>query len=371
MSIAQSVLQQIKKGRLGENWGLPMGLPKLEGVMGGVTQKTYSLVFGSTGSGKTSFALYAYIYKPIMENINNENFKIIYYSLELSAETLLVKLLTIYLWEKFGVELSYKEVLSMKRGEVLSDEHYELVVESIKWLERIEEIITIYDRSLTADRMYAHLLNELGKYGEFEETETRKLYHPNNKNQIILVVIDHIALIRKDKGRSKKEEIDLASNYLVTLRNRCLISPLIIMQMNRGASSMDRRNANFQEPQLDDIKDSGGPSEDAEVVLAVFHPHREKLVSYKGYKIKNVMENSFRAIVVLKNRFGDTDVSVGMGFYGKSGIWKELPKAEKINDYEPYMTLTGRPEELKDEIIKKSDKLETQDDSKTTYEFVM
>lgn len=52
MSIVNSVLEQIKKGMKGENWGLPMGLPKLESVIDGVTQSTYSLIFGSTGSGK-------------------------------------------------------------------------------------------------------------------------------------------------------------------------------------------------------------------------------------------------------------------------------------------------------------------------------
>lgn len=370
MSITSSVISQIKKGMLGENWGLPMGMPKLESVIDGVTQSTYTLVFGSTGSGKTSFALYSYIYKPIMENINNENFKVIYYSLEMSAEALFVKLLSIYLWEKYGKELSFKEILSKKRGETLSEEDFKLIEDAEAWLRRIEEIITVYDRTLTADRLYAHLLSELQKYGRFEETETRKIYVPNNKNQIILVAIDHIALMRKDKGRTKKEEIDLASNYLVTLRNRCFISPLVLMQMNRGSSSMERRNANFQEPQLDDIKDSGGPSEDAEIVLAVFHPHREKMVSYHKYKIKDGFENTFRAIIVLKNRYGDTDVSIGNAFYGKVGIWKELPKGEEINDVEPYLTLDGRPEQIRNEIIVK-DKPEIKDEVQETYQFVM
>lgn len=141
-----------------------------------------------------------------MDNINNENFKVIYYSLEMSAEALFVKLLSIYLWEKYGKELSFKELLSKKRGKTLSEEDFELVKDAKNWLDRIEEIITVYDRSLTADRMYAHLLKELGKYGRFEETDTRKIYIPNNKNQVILVVIDHIALMRKDKGRTKKKK---------------------------------------------------------------------------------------------------------------------------------------------------------------------
>ena len=57
-SITDSVFNQIEKGRSGDNWGLPMGLPKLEGIIDGVTKSTYTLLFGSTSSGKTSLALY-------------------------------------------------------------------------------------------------------------------------------------------------------------------------------------------------------------------------------------------------------------------------------------------------------------------------
>lgn len=371
MSIVNAVFDQIEKGMNGENWGLPMGLPKLESVIDGVTRATYSLIFGSTGSGKSSFALYSYIYKPIMDNIDNPNFKVVYYSLEMSAETLFVKLLSIYLFEKYGKELSYKDILSKRRGKRLSNEDFLIIKDSEAWLNRLEEIITVYDRTLTADRMYSHLLKELEKHGRFEETESRKIYIPNNKNQIILVVIDHIALMRKDKGRTKKEEIDLASNYLVTLRNRCGISPLIIMQMNRTSSSMDRRNAGFQEPQLDDIKDSGGPSEDAEIVLALFYPHREKLTSYKEYKIKNGLESIFRAVIVLKNRFGDTDVSIGNAFYGNVGVWRELPKGSEINDYEPYLTLNYVKNKECETNNKEDENKEKDYEEKKTFQFIM
>jgi hypothetical protein len=83
-----------------------------------------------------------------------------------------------------------------------------------------------------------------------------------------------------------------------------------------------------------------------------------------------MLENTFRAIIVLKNRYGDTDVSIGNGFYGNVGVWKELPRGKEINDYEPYLTLNGRPEQVKDEIIKKDTPVEI-DNSEKNYQFVM
>jgi replicative DNA helicase len=94
--ITKNLKELIDRGRKGENHALSMGLPKLERFVDGVAQETYYLIAGGTGSGKTSFALHSFIYKPIMENIDNPDFHIIYFSLEMTAEQLLGKILSIY-----------------------------------------------------------------------------------------------------------------------------------------------------------------------------------------------------------------------------------------------------------------------------------
>lgn len=50
--ISENLLKQIDKGREGKNWGYSMGLPKLESVIDGVTQQTYTLIFSPSGTGK-------------------------------------------------------------------------------------------------------------------------------------------------------------------------------------------------------------------------------------------------------------------------------------------------------------------------------
>ena len=39
---------------------------------------------------------------------------------------------------------------------------------------------------------------------------------------------------------------------------------------------------------------------------------------------------------MLKNRYGEADVEVGCAFYGRAGLFAELPRPEKIYDYEKY-----------------------------------
>lgn len=335
--ITNSLLHQITLGREGNNWGYSMGMPKLEGVIDGVTKSTYTLLFSGTGAGKTSLALYSYIYRPLMDHLNDEKFKVTYYSLEMSAEQLFAKLLSMYLFETYGVELSSKELFSRKKGYRLPDYEYQLIIQSLPWLHKVEKIITIHDKSLNAEFLYASLKKELETRGKFTKTDTRTIYEPDDDNVVHLVVIDHLSLVRKSQGRSLKEEMDLISAYLVTLRNRCAISPLVIMQMNRESTSMDRKKAGFDNMQLSDIKDTGSPAQDSEIVISIFNPHRERLNTYKDYNI-NTLGARFRSITVLKNRFGEADIEIGSAFYGKCGLWKELPKGDEIVDYTKYLT---------------------------------
>lgn len=59
----------------------------------------------------------------------------------------------------------------------------------------------------------------------------------------------------------------------------------MLMQQNRESSSMDRRKADLSEPGLNDIKQTGNVAQDADVVIQLFYPFREKLATYRGYKI--------------------------------------------------------------------------------------
>lgn len=333
--IVDSLLKEIESGREGRAQGYTMGLPKLEEIVDGVTRGTYTLLFAGSGIGKSSISMYAYLFRPLMEHIDDDNFKISMFALEMKSEIVMAKLLCTYIFEEFGERLSFKKLLSRKRNYRLSDEHLELVKKSIPWMQKVEKILTIYDKNLNADSMYAILMKELENRGTFEESENRKIYKPDNPDLIHVVMIDHAGLMLPIKNRSLKQEIDLASHYLVTLRNMCGISPLMIMQSNRDQSSSARRQLGFFLPQTSDVKETNGPVEDAEIILAVYNPAVDKKNTHNGYDVKT-LDGSFRSIVCLKNRYGESNVEDSCVFYGDINIWCELPKPDEIYDYEKY-----------------------------------
>lgn len=315
---------------------------------------------------KTSLALYAYIYQPLQQHLDDDKFKVIYFSLEMSADVLMAKLLSTHIFFTYGIEIGVKEILSRKKDYTLSDDYYQIVQECIPWLEKVEQHIVIYDKNTNSDTIYAIVMKELEKYGKFSEDDKRSIYIPSDSDRIILAVVDHVGLLTPKGGRSLKEEIDLTSKYAVGLRNRTGMSWLFIQQANRDQGNIERFKQGKSAFTLNDAKDSGNIIQDSEIVLAIYNPYRDGLKTYKKYNVE-LMDNHFRSIMCLKNRYGESEVEVGCQFDGRCNIWCELPKPDEIYDYEKYKTLTHLLQNEKD-----VDDIKIEDDSNNqTSKFIL
>lgn len=256
----QSLLNIIDRGMQGLNKGLEMGLPKLEAVIDGIQRQTYTVICGSTGSGKTTFCLYSYVYRPIADNLGDPRFKVLYISLEMTAEILLAKILSLHLYEEYGIELSYKQLMS--RQEILSKEARDIVEKASEWLSAFCDQLIIYDKPTTSDGLKFIIEEYAEKNGTFEETDERITYKSKVEDETVLIAVDHLALLTLMPGQTRKSSMDEASNHLMRFRNMCAYSPLVLLQLNRASSSMDRRKASMQEIELSDIKDSGNMAQD-------------------------------------------------------------------------------------------------------------
>lgn len=331
--ITDELIAAIDRGREGKAQGYSIGLPKLEQVIDGVCKKTYYLITAESGVGKSSLMLYSFIYRPLMDHLEDGKLKITLFSLEMSGELLFAKLLSTYLFEKHNIQLTLKQILSIQKGYILTDEYYDIIMkECVPMLRKFEKIITVYDKSATANSIYSHILKELESRGHFEETETRKIYVPNDPDVLHLVIVDHGARVFTQPGNSIKAEMDLTSKYLYSLKNRTGITPIYIQQMNRNIQSMDRRKEGMLIPTTSDLKDTNSSVEDAEIILAIFDPNKAKLNTHKGYDIKE-MGDKFRSVYVLKSRYGESNVEDHIYYDGRYNIWKEMPRATDINDY--------------------------------------
>ena len=358
----------IETGRKGKNTGYSTGIPKLDEYTGGVRRGIYTLIFGTSGSGKSSLALYSYIYRPLKDH-PNDNIKLIYYSLEMSAEILLSKLLCLYIYDTFNTVIPYTKLMSWR--EIISDEDYDYVLKGRNWLESISDKLIIIDKSLNNKNFYHSIMTYLEEWGTFEKVDNgnRTIYIKNDPQQLVQIVIDHLALVTPIDGHSKKEEMDLISSYCVTLREKCQISCVILQQENRNSSDMDRRKANLTECSPEDLKDTGSTYNDCEICIGVYYPLKFKIKSHGNYPI--IVEdngqqggNSFiglrdryRALCLIKNRHGVNDKMIPCNFFGELGIFRELPNGKTISDYTPFLSLIQpQTTEIKDEVQKEPKK---------------
>ena len=358
MNNVDLLFEKIDKGRAGKNIGLSTGIPKLDAYTGGIQRAIYTLIFGISGAGKSALALYSYIYRPL-KDYPDKDIKICYFSLELSAELLLGKLLCLYLYEEYGIVVPYTDLMSWQN--ILSDEQYKYVLKGKEWLNQISEKLIIFDSALTSKNFYSKLKGLLEQDGSFEKSADgrRTLYTKNNPEQLFWVVVDHLNLTTPIEGRSKKEEIDTISKYAVTLRNMCGVSFFMLMQENRNSSSMDRRKAELTECSSEDIQDTGGPFQDSEVCIGVYYPLKFKLRTHKHFPI--IVENDpnfsgmrdrYRSLQLIKNRHGLSERAIPVNFFGEINLFRELPKGDTITDYSPYLSLSGTAEQQKDEVPK-------------------
>ena len=331
---AKLFFSAVKRGRLGHNLGISTGLGKLDSIIFGIQKRCLYTIGADSGSGKTSFALASFIYNAI-KNKDEKLVSILYYSFEMSREALYAKLLSLYIYDVYKKVIPYKTILSM--DSIISDEDYALIVECQDWIKALDSYLTIYDKALTPNAIYATTKEWLSGLGDFNPIdEHREEYVPHDERYKI-IIWDHVGLIA-GQG-TKKEKIDTVADYAVYFRNKCSITGIFVQQLNRNAKSVDRKTNGYELIQLDDFKDTSGTTDASEVVLALYFPYREKVARCEGYPIQNVLKKRFRLIQVLKNRYGDADLSIGSSFFGEVGLFIELPKPTEIGDYEPYLNL--------------------------------
>lgn len=355
----EKLIERIKLGMDGQNIGLSTGIAKLDKTIYGLQKGWIYTVLSSTGGGKSSFAINSCIYQPLKQMMGDDRLRILYISLELSTEVLLAKLLSLYIYDTYNVVITYEQMLSMK--DVLDPDLYRYVEMSIPWLEKVNKHLIVYDKPMNAKKLYAFIKGHFEERGEFiDVNEHKTVYKHKYEDHFTLVIVDHVRLL-EHQGSSPKPEIDLMCKYMISLRNRCGLTAILIQQSNRNSTDMERRKADMQEFNLSDLSDTSDTAQASEVVLGLFYPHREKMSTCRGYRVENGLKGRLRVFQILKNRFGQSDVAFGVGFYGEVNHFENLPisKEMKDSDYIRYADIANLKREddfVKVDTGKESDK---------------
>jgi hypothetical protein len=258
MTGKEEFFQLVQEGRKGSNIGLTTGSPKLDLYTDGVLPGTSYLIGAASGVGKSTFALWAFIYQPLKSYLQGEGKDRdphwLFFALEMTRSQIYAKLISMYIFDNYGLELKFKKIFSRGKDCMLTDEEYELLERCSSFIDILDERITFYEGSLTENVYLKELNRELNRWGYYEDGK----YYPKNPKMFLGVIIDHCTLIKATSGRSKKDEIDAISRDSVQIRNNTkIVSPIMIAQFNRDSSNQERMKQGLQDPSSNDFKDSG------------------------------------------------------------------------------------------------------------------
>ena len=349
--IYKQVLEDIELGIKGENVGLSIGLPRTSEFIPNVQRGNLYLIGGETASGKSAFAMNSFVYNPYEDWLQNytetTKLKIFVWSMEMDKRVVVTKAICRKLWQDYKILTDVNYVLSRGKNRI-SQEVYDKVKQVDKYFEGFEDIVTILNaenptgiRHIIQKYMLSigedsyKKISITNKAGETEEISVYDTYKPYHPNQYVICIFDHVALLKTERGFSKKEKIDKLVDYMIDYRDRYRITPVFVQQLNRDMSSTDRFKQNRVEPQISDFKESSDTTDGANFVLALFSPNRYEFSTYRDFNIDakaGGLGDRFRSVKILKSRDGSADKVIGLGFLGEIGSFVELPKAEDMKD---------------------------------------
>jgi hypothetical protein len=242
------------------------------------------------------------------------------------------------LYIKEGLRISPKDLKSTKADTVLPEEVLEIIKKYEPYFDKIEEIVEFIDDirhgfgmfNLVRDYALAHgKLHKRTIEIEGKITEVNDYYEPNDPDEYVMVMIDHISLISSEKRNGVQltlhESISvLSSDYLIKLRNRFNYIPVVIQQQSAAQESIENKKFNKLKPTLDGLADNKLTARDANVILGLFSPFRHEIPDYYGYDITFFKDN-IRFLEILGGREGGAGAICPLYFDGAVNYFKELP----------------------------------------------
>lgn len=332
--------ERIEAGLAGKFQGLSNGFSRINEYIFGIQRKTYYLLGGQSGVFKSTlvnFMLFNAIQDAEAKGIP---INVFYYSFEIDKLTMQCNFLSSTIYQKYGTIIAPEKIKGLGDFRLTEDEQ-KLVNDEIPNVEALFNKINFIFKAENPTGIFTTLIEHAEKNGEIEyedyivngETHKKfKAYKPNSLDAYNIVVIDHLYLLKKERGFQTKETIDKMSEYAVLLRNLYGYTFMFIQQFNQGLSSVERlkfKGADLS-PQQSDFRDSTSPFADADVVLGNMSPYKldiEQCLKYDITKLKDKMI----MLKIIKNRLSTDNIAIGLCVNPKAGMFEELPLPNQIN----------------------------------------
>jgi replicative DNA helicase len=250
--------------------GLPTGLIDLDRWAGGLHPSDLTVIAGRPSMGKTALAI------DIILHAILEGHSVIFFSLEMSQEQILWRLLSNH--GKVSLSNLRTGMLTGIEWQSLARAAAEIAEKNLLWVDETASLTVFEIRSKVLG--IATKLQREGRH-------------------VDLVVIDYLQLIRAPGAERKEAEVASITRDLKALAKELNIPVLVLSQLNRLVEARTDGK-----PKLSDLRESGAIEQDADNVFFIYRPE---------VKQKNIAK-----LLIGKQRNGPAGVEIALVFDEKS-----------------------------------------------------
>lgn len=357
----QNILDNTEKG-------LDFGLSKMNIHFGGMQREAIYAVGAAPKVGKTTFVDYCFLLSPYLKNVLEEkrNIHWIYFSFEISRIRKMFKLAPFFFYRDYNKDtFVHKEKVYSINSNYLMNKQLDDDEELIKILPEDKEIfeeiyekrliplfgeikngvqvkkgvVDIIERAENPTGLRNYIFEYAKNHGKFgvEKYQTsddsgrtitkNKIvdYTPNNKDDYVIIITDHIRKLRPERGFNQKQIIDKYLTYQVEMRNLFGYTFVDIVHLNRNLDAIDRMKYSKDRlfPGLGDFKDSGNVGEDSDYVITGFDPRDEKYMLTKHFGHNLIDYPNYRSWHVVASRDTPT-FNIYTEMNGNKNLFKEI-----------------------------------------------
>ena len=334
---------------------IPSPLKKFRRDFVGVEQETYYCVTANQKAAKSQFTSFMFLYVPILyafANPDKVRVKIFYAPLEESKKKVVMRFMRYLLYIKSGhsIRVTHNELTSVLEGnpldekvlETLRSASYKEILDFFE--ERVEFLMDknptgIYKRVVKYACEHGERIKEpitiTDEFGEPKTVEKIVGYKPNDPDEYVIIIADHVGLLQEESGMDKRRTIRKYSEYMMELRDNYRYSPVIVQQQSSEVQSMDAFKLNRISPTPGALADCKDTRYDVNVMLGLTNPYAAHLEEYLKYDITKLKDNQ-RFLEVMLSRDGSANAVKALYFDGAVSYFNELP-GPKTEGYEEFM----------------------------------
>lgn len=332
-------IEVFKQGQQKKNRGLPMGsgLENLSRALNGIQRRMMYSIASAPKVGKSTLVNYGFVISPFLYMLENPEVKInwIYYSWEMDRVSMEFDFCAFFLNYDYGIyEIELPEGVTVEEQDTitlsssylmgtLQDDNGETVPIQPDLVEKIQTVyntrivplfgeytaqgklikrgyITFIEHSENPTGIYNETMRYASSRGVFTHekysaggVEKTKVvgYTPNNPDEYVIVILDTIRKVSRERNFTMKETIDKTLEYETIMRKMLGYTFVNIVHLNRDMADVDRLKfmGDLIYPQPELVKDSGNISEESTHVITLFNPNdvRYNLKTHFGLKLKD------------------------------------------------------------------------------------